>query len=117
MERDSRQIKNTFLKNGFNMTFTSVGRKPRRDKEVEKDTLQFILNKKKCTIPDDCIAKRKERENGKIIMVIYNKCKFRPDCMKFKNAYKHKIKEEPIKLAQYLRGEKTEYTPYTLKLS
>jgi len=27
------------------------------------------------------------------------------------------IKEEPIKLAQYLRGEKTEYTPYTLKLS
>jgi CRISPR-associated protein Cas1 len=26
------------------------------------------------------------------------------------------IKEEPLRLAQYLRGEKTEYTPYTLKL-
>jgi hypothetical protein len=71
-------------------------RKEKRN-EVEKNTLQFILNRKKCTISDDCIGERKECKNGRIIMVKYNKCKFRPDCVKFNNAYKHKIKEGEIK--------------------
>ena len=80
------------------MTFTPVGRKPRRDKEVEKNTLQFILNRKKCNIPEDCIAKRKMiNERGKSVTIEYNKCKFRTDCVKFKNAYRHKINEEAIK--------------------
>ena len=65
--------------------------------EVEKNTLQFILNHKKCTIPDDCIGERKECKNGRTITMKYNKCKFRPDCVKFNNAYKHKIKEGEIK--------------------
>jgi hypothetical protein len=71
-------------------------RKQKRN-EVEKNTLQFILNRKKCTIPDDYIVKRKEYKNNRIIMVKYNKCNFRPDYVKFNNAYKHKIKETEIK--------------------
>ena len=61
--------------NEINFTFEPLEYKPLEKHITQKDTLQYILSRKKCDIPYSCIN-----------------CDFLEDCINYKN-YNHKTKK------------------------